>query len=132
MNQEDNTPLLAETETLSIRDQHGNEWIAFTVDPFDGRNDGICEGCGSRIVNGYLLLDGGEEWCDNCIVLFADEDAEVSEEGNVVRYKYTSEIDGCEVYMIHVYHIGEAGFLSFLYALYCTEASGNPTKEPPI
>lgn len=45
-------------------DQHGCQWIEFTVDYGALEEDGECCICGATLTSGWLCLDGGDEVCD--------------------------------------------------------------------
>jgi hypothetical protein len=49
-------------------DEHGNSYTEFEVDYFAEQSDGECAICGRRISSGWLCLDGGEEYCVDCVV----------------------------------------------------------------
>jgi hypothetical protein len=42
-------------------DQHGCQWVEFTVDYLAEQEDGECSICGKTINSGWLCLDGGDE-----------------------------------------------------------------------
>ena len=44
-------------------DQHGRQWVQFTVDPFAEQESGECSLCGAELEEGWMCLDGGEEVC---------------------------------------------------------------------
>ena len=54
---------------LSGTDDHGNNWIQFTVDYFAEQTDGQCSECDAVISEGWVCLDGGEEVCSEHIVI---------------------------------------------------------------
>jgi hypothetical protein len=49
-------------------DQHGCQWVEFTVDYLAEQEDGECSICGKTINSGWLCLDGGDECCDEHVV----------------------------------------------------------------
>jgi len=50
-------------------DEHGNAWIEFEVDAFAEQEPGTCSICEAELESGWMCLDGGEEVCDEHIVL---------------------------------------------------------------
>jgi hypothetical protein len=57
------------TAVLSGTDQYGNAWTQFAVDPFAGQEEGECSVCGQPLTEGWLWLDGGEEVCDQHVLI---------------------------------------------------------------
>ena len=53
---------------LSGKDDQGNEWMQFEVDYLAEQEPGECCICGKEIESGWLLLDGGEEVCDDHVI----------------------------------------------------------------
>lgn len=47
----------------SGQDLHGNQYIEFSVDYFAGQEDGTCAQCAREIGQGWMCLDGGNEYC---------------------------------------------------------------------
>ena len=50
-------------------DRDGNQWIEFEVDTFAEQEDGECSICGATLSSGWMCLDGGEEVCDEHMVI---------------------------------------------------------------
>jgi hypothetical protein len=68
----DTKPQLTITGGISrkqAQDEHGNAFIEFEVDSFAGEEPGECAHCGEETDSGWLCLDGGEEYHDDCVVL---------------------------------------------------------------
>ena len=51
----------------SATDELGNEFIEFEADTFADQSAGECSNCGAEIESGWLCLDGGDEYCDDCV-----------------------------------------------------------------
>jgi len=54
---------------LSGTDTQGNSWVQFEVDYFADQSDGTCVICNKEISSGWLCLDGGEEVCEEHVVI---------------------------------------------------------------
>ncbi len=50
-------------------DEHGCQWVEFTVDYGAEQEDGECCICGKPLSSGWLCLDGGDEVCDKHVEL---------------------------------------------------------------
>ena len=57
---------------LTAEDKHGNTYIQFEVDYLAEQEDGECAICGSTISSGWLCLDGGDEYCGDCVEVIYD------------------------------------------------------------
>jgi hypothetical protein len=65
------TIILHDIEGISCKggtDQHGCQWVEFTVDYGAEQEDGECCICGETINSGWLCLEGGDECCDEHVV----------------------------------------------------------------
>jgi len=52
---------------LRASDEYGNAFVQFEVDYFAGEKAGVCTICEESIESGWLCLDGGEEYCHDCV-----------------------------------------------------------------
>jgi hypothetical protein len=52
---------------LSGVDEYGNHYIQFEVDYMAEQEIGECSLCGEKMDSGWLCLDGGDEYCNQCI-----------------------------------------------------------------
>ena len=50
----------------------GASFIEFEVDPFADESVGICVHCDKPVHQGWLCLDGGEEWCYDCVCIVCE------------------------------------------------------------
>jgi hypothetical protein len=65
--------VLTQTDVGIVRrtfeDDDGAEYIDFEVDYFAEQDKGNCDICGAEIEEGILCLDGGEEYCWDCVFI---------------------------------------------------------------
>ena len=52
---------------LSAVDEYGNSFVSYDRDALAGECN-FCELCGIIVEHGWVCLDGGEIYCDNCII----------------------------------------------------------------
>ena len=57
---------------LGGHDEDGNRFLQFTVDYFAEQEDAECARCGTIVSSGWACMDGGEEYCDDCVDVVAD------------------------------------------------------------
>ena len=65
---------------LSGTDSDGCNWIQFEVDYFAEQVDGTCMICSKDLSSGWLCLDGGDEVCDDHILIQGDPHGETARE----------------------------------------------------
>jgi hypothetical protein len=76
MNDNDKTIVLHDVQGFARRsgtDQHGCVWTEFDADYGALEEDGTCCICGKTISSGWLCLDGGDECCDDHIVIEGED-----------------------------------------------------------
>ena len=52
-----------------FKDIYGNCYTWFLVDSLAGQLPGTCVDCGSELWEGYLCLDGGQEYCEDHVLV---------------------------------------------------------------
>lgn len=65
--------ILYEQEDGSLLDDGGLTWTHFVVDPLAEQEEFFCSICDEVSDEGYLCMDGGEEVCWSCVLVWFND-----------------------------------------------------------